>query len=82
MDERDKPSAAVVRMSREFLSADDAARHAHEQVGKRRDREFVAVIFQRSNQRFVVTEPVDAGTDALEAPPCSRQTPKAGQSTR
>ena len=69
MDERDKPSAAVVRMSREFLSADDAARHAHEQVGKRRDREFVAVIFQRSNQRFVVTEPVDAGTDALEAPP-------------
>ncbi|WP_339546607.1 hypothetical protein [Pseudomonas sp. RA_35y_Pfl2_P32] len=69
MDEREGPSAAVVRMSREFLSADDAARHAHEQVGKRRDREFVAMIFQCSNQRFVVTEPVDAGTDALEAPP-------------
>ena len=76
MDEREGPSnasrhssAAIVRMSREFLSADDAARHAHEQVGKRRDHEFVAMIFERSNQRFVVTEPVDAGTDALEAPP-------------
>jgi len=48
-------------LSRAFLSADDAARFAHEQVGIRRDREYVACIFRRNDQRFVVTEPIERG---------------------
>ncbi|MBF6035516.1 DUF4329 domain-containing protein [Pseudomonas sp. P155] len=44
-------------LSREFLTADDAARHAHEKIGNRRDRQYVGYIFQRDN-RFVVTEPL------------------------
>ncbi|MFJ5237351.1 DUF4329 domain-containing protein [Pseudomonas neuropathica] len=50
-------------LSRDFLSADDAARHAHEKIGNRRDRQYVGYIFQRDN-RFVVTEPLpgDIGT--------------------
>jgi hypothetical protein len=45
-------------LSRNFLSADDAARHAHEQVGQRRERCYASCIFQRSDGRFVVSEPV------------------------
>lgn len=66
MDENKTPNNAVPQMSREFLSADDAARYAHEQIGQRRDRKFVAMIFKRGAQRFVVTEPVEAGDHLLE----------------
>ncbi|POA18689.1 hypothetical protein C1886_15810 [Pseudomonas sp. FW300-N1A1] len=76
MDENRNPNDASMRsgvaaplMSHEFLSADDAARYAHEQVGKRRDREFVAMIIKLNNQRFAVTEPAEAETDAAKAPP-------------
>lgn len=52
-------------LSRDFLSADDAARHAHEQLGIRRDRPYVGYVFQRSDQRFVVTEPLPGDIDTL-----------------
>jgi hypothetical protein len=52
-------------LSRDFLSADDAARHAHEQVGIRRDRQYVGYVFQRSDKRFVVSEPREGDIDTL-----------------
>ncbi|WP_277760411.1 DUF4329 domain-containing protein [Pseudomonas sp. A34-9] len=52
-------------LSREFLSAEDAAGYAHEQIGNRRDRQFAGYIFQHDNQRFVVTEPLEGGMAAL-----------------
>lgn len=52
-------------LSRDFLSADDAARYAHEQIGNRRDRQYAGYIFQRDN-RFVVTEPLPGDIDALK----------------
>jgi len=55
--------ASVPSLSRPFLSADDAARYAHEQVGGRREREYVACIFRRNDQRFVVTEPLQRERD-------------------
>ncbi|WP_159932711.1 DUF4329 domain-containing protein [Pseudomonas sp. S35] len=41
-----------------FLSADDAARHAHERIGVRRDVAYGGYILRRRDQRFVFTEPV------------------------
>jgi hypothetical protein len=52
-------------LSRAFLSADDAARYAHEQVGIRRDRQFAGYVFQRRDKRFVVTEPQEGDIDVL-----------------
>ncbi|WP_275407422.1 DUF4329 domain-containing protein [Pseudomonas granadensis] len=52
-------------LSRDFLSADDAARYAHEQVGKRRDRQYAGYVLERSDGRFVVTEPLEGGIVAL-----------------
>ncbi|AZZ74148.1 hypothetical protein CCX46_03020 [Pseudomonas sp. RU47] len=52
-------------LSRDFLSADDAARHAHEQIGIRRDRQYAGYVFQRSDKRFVVTEPREGDIDTL-----------------
>lgn len=52
-------------LSQAFLSADDAARYAHEQIGIRRDRQFAGYVFQRNDQRFVVTEPREGDIDSL-----------------
>ncbi|MBV4486465.1 DUF4329 domain-containing protein [Pseudomonas sp. SWRI153] len=52
-------------LSREFLSADDAARYAHDEVGIRRDREYVGYIFQRSDNRFVASEPMPGDIETL-----------------
>lgn len=52
-------------LSRDFLSADDAARYAHEQIGIRRDRQYVGYVFQRNDKRFVVTEPLQGDIDTL-----------------
>ncbi|MCU1763807.1 DUF4329 domain-containing protein [Pseudomonas sp. 14P_8.1_Bac3] len=46
-------------LSPAFLTADDAARYAHERIGHQRDTEFSGYILQREDQRFVVTEPLD-----------------------
>ncbi len=53
--------AALPSLSRGFLSADDAARHAHERIGARRDREYGGTILQRADGRYVATEPVATG---------------------
>lgn len=52
---------ALPSLSRGFLSADDAARHAHERIGARRDREYGGTILQRADGRYVATEPVATG---------------------
>jgi len=52
-------------LSHGFLSADDAARYAHEQIGIRRDRQYVGYVFLRNDQRFVVTEPLQGDIDTL-----------------
>ncbi|WP_411381339.1 hypothetical protein [Pseudomonas sp. MPB26] len=44
-------------LSRYFLSADDAAAFAHEQVGHQRDTQYCGVILQATGQRFVATLP-------------------------
>ncbi len=49
-------------LSRAFLSADDAARYAHEAIGGRRDRAFAGLVLKRSDGRYVVTEPVSGAT--------------------
>ncbi|WP_166218170.1 DUF4329 domain-containing protein [Pseudomonas atagonensis] len=46
-----------------FLSADDAARYAHEKIAQRRDREYAGYIFQREDLRFTVTEPLQGGVE-------------------
>lgn len=48
-------------LSGPFLSADDAARHAHAQIGRRREQLLGGMILQRHDGRFMVTEPVPAG---------------------
>jgi hypothetical protein len=48
-----------------FLSADDAARYLHRQIGHRRDRQFAGYIFQRSDRRFVATLALEGGIESL-----------------
>lgn len=58
-----QPYADVARplLSNAFLTADDAARHAHERIGARREHAFAGLILKRQDGRFVITEPVPAG---------------------
>lgn len=48
-----------------FLSADDAARHAHERIGVRRDMAYAGYILRRPDQRFAITEPVRVQGDGF-----------------
>lgn len=48
-------------LSPAFVTADDAARYAHAQLDYRRQSNYAALILQRTDQRFVVTEPVPTG---------------------
>ena len=67
-----------------FLSADDAARHAHERIGVRREAIYAGYILRRPDQRFVFTEPVRvhgdgfAGDLLLSAPGNGLLVPPAG----
>ncbi|MCF4997309.1 DUF4329 domain-containing protein [Pseudomonas syringae] len=45
-------------LSPAFLTADDAARYAHEKVGRRRDRQYAGYVFQIPGRRFVATVPL------------------------
>lgn len=56
-------------LSPAFVTADDAARYAHAQVGYRHLLNYAALILQRDDQRFVVTEPTmtDRPRFALDA---------------
>lgn len=42
-----------------FVLADDAARHAHELIGGRREREYIGLILKDQQQRFVATQPLE-----------------------
>ncbi|MGF6096295.1 DUF4329 domain-containing protein [Pseudomonas sp. 18175] len=48
-------------LSAAFLSADDAARYAHRQIGQRREQPLSGLILQRRDGRFVISEPVPTG---------------------
>lgn len=56
-------------LSPAFVTADDAARYAHTQVGYGGLFNYAALILQRADQRFVVTEPIltDRPRFALDA---------------
>ncbi|WP_226455649.1 hypothetical protein [Pseudomonas sp. AF03-9] len=55
-----QPYAGLHRpvLSPAFVQADDAARHAHERIGSRRERGYLGLILKRDDQRFVATEPM------------------------
>lgn len=59
VDERWKPFAAYPEptLSAPFLTADDAARFAHEQIGSQRYGELCGLILKTADQRFVATLP-------------------------
>lgn len=48
-------------LSAAFLSADDAARHAHGQMGVQREQVLGGMILQRQDGRFVITQPLATG---------------------
>ena len=48
-----------------FLNADDAARHAHERIGVRREAAYAGYILLRPDQRFAFTEPVRVQGDGF-----------------
>ncbi|MEX3775283.1 DUF4329 domain-containing protein [Pseudomonas sp. MYb118] len=52
-----------LRLSPGFLTADDAARYVHEQIGNQRDYEFCGYVMEREDGRFVATEPWVVGKD-------------------
>jgi hypothetical protein len=52
-------------LSRRFLTADDAVRYAHASIGGRRDKMSGGLVLQRSDGRFVVTEPVETPVRGL-----------------
>jgi hypothetical protein len=52
---------ALPALSGAFLTADDAARHAHERIGARRGHAYGGLVLQRQDGRFVITEPVPVG---------------------
>ncbi|TFY89966.1 DUF4329 domain-containing protein [Pseudomonas nabeulensis] len=60
VDERWQPFARypVPVFSAPFLSADDAARFAHEQIGSEREAEYCGFILKTLDQRFVATLPM------------------------
>ncbi|RUP86365.1 hypothetical protein D8M20_12855, partial [Corynebacterium propinquum] len=50
----------LMPLKQAFLSADDAARHAHLHIDEQRDQAYGGLILQRNDGRFVVTDPVRA----------------------
>jgi hypothetical protein len=53
-----QPYAGSRRVSPTFVTADDAARFAHEHIGSRRDQGHAGLILQNADKRFVATQPV------------------------
>ena len=52
-----------------FLSADDAARDAHEKIARRDDKVYGGLIYQRLDNRFVATEPLACHNETFD-PTC------------
>ncbi|WP_460951828.1 DUF4329 domain-containing protein [Pseudomonas marginalis] len=57
-----------VALSRSFLSAVDAAVHAHEQIGHRRDRYYGGYVLKGEDGRFVITEPLEGDANPFDKP--------------
>lgn len=49
-------------LSGAFLTADDAARHAHERIDALRGHAYGGLVLKRQDGRFVITAPVSVGT--------------------
>lgn len=56
-------------MSPSFISVDDAARYAHEQIAGRDDKVYGGLIYQRLDNRFVATEPLACHNETFD-PAC------------
>ena len=52
-----------------FISADDAARYAHEHIARRDDKVYGGLIYQRLDTRFVATEPLACHNESFD-PTC------------
>ena len=50
-----------------FVSADDAARYAHNVIAKRTDYTYGGLIYQRLDNRFVATEPMAVKNETFDA---------------
>ena len=50
-----------------FIEMDDAARYAHEQIAQRVDFTYGGLILQRSDGRFVATEPLAVTTETFDS---------------
>lgn len=50
-----------------FVSADDAARYAHNVIAKRTDYTYGGIIYQRLDNRFVATEPMAVKNETFDA---------------
>ena len=61
-----KVSIDALFYSKPHISADDAARFAHELIGNKRDREYGGMILLRDDGRFVATEPLAAKGDRFD----------------
>ncbi|RON44062.1 hypothetical protein [Pseudomonas frederiksbergensis] len=55
-----QPYAGAQRLSPVFVTADDAARFAHQTIGSLRDQAYVGLILQSADKGFVATLPVPA----------------------
>ena len=66
-----KPYAGFSRraLGPSFVSADDAARHAHEHIARRDDKVYGGLIYQRLDTRFVATEPLACHNESFD-PTC------------
>ena len=58
----------TVALSRSFLSATDAAVHAHELIGYRRDRYYGGYVLKAEDGRFVITEPLESDENPFAKP--------------
>lgn len=54
-----------VTLSRPFIAAHDAAVHAHEQIGARRDRAYGGYVLKDKQGRFYITEPEACDANAF-----------------
>ncbi|PFG59909.1 uncharacterized protein DUF4329 [Pseudomonas poae] len=57
--------SGALPLSGMFLTADDAARHAHERIGVRRSNAYAGYVLKRDDGRFVFTEPVAISGDGF-----------------
>lgn len=61
------PTVELPSLGPAFISMDDAARYAHEQVGDQRDQEYGGVILQHlADALFYATDPIEGGSNFFD----------------